>query len=78
MFYDAQEVEENIRACGNISDKLEDDMLSLKKCENRHRQQEEAYLELCLFLHEDNITTYCDQVVESPAVDPNPLSMDIQ
>ena len=78
MFYDAQEVEDNLRACGKLSDKLEDEALSLKKCENRHGQQEEVDLELCLFRHEDNITTYYDQMVDSTVVDPNPLAMDIQ
>lgn len=78
MFSNAQEVEDNLIACGKLSDKLEDEALSLKKCENRHGQQEEADLELCLFRHEDNITTDYDQVVESPAVDPNPLAMDVQ
>ena len=78
MFSNAQEVEDNLIACGKLSNKLEDAALSLKKCENRHGQQEETDLELCLFRHEDNITTYYDQVVESPVVDPNPLAMDVQ
>jgi len=78
MFSYAREVEDNLRSCGKLSNKLENEALSLKKCENRHGQQEEVDLELCLFRHEDNITIDYNQVVDSLAIDPNPLSMDIQ
>jgi hypothetical protein len=55
MFIDSQEVEDNLIACGKLSDELEDEGLNFEECENEH-EQEEVDLKLDLFHHENSIT----------------------